>query len=475
MRMPAWSHPSLVATVLALGCGPKAGEDGGSGTEGTTDGDLSPSATCDAYLECASVVTPAELGPLLDTYGPEGSCWQSTQEVADQCEIACESGLAQLQMAFPDEAVCSDPVDDGTGTGGGTGDPVTEREVDIILVVDNSGSMGEEQAYLAEGIAGLVDVLDQATPPVDYRIAVTTTDNGNPWCQGTTPEAGAFRATSCLSRPTEFRFEGAVTIDAFDEACANQCTMADLGLSEPWLDVPNATGTPPAQVAETLRCMLPQGINGCGLESQLESMWKAIRRTETPDEASFGFHREGALLAVLLLTDEADCSYDYDWESIFLPDGNRVFWSDPDAPAPSSAVCWNAGVACQGGPVYSSCSAVDRDVDGNPATDPDDAVLYTLDRYVSQLAETGAYIMAIDGVGSDGSVTYADSLDDPQFQSDFGIGPGCESVAGRAVPPVRIHQLVEMTSGPGNERSVCDGGYGSALATFGNGILTRLP
>ena len=145
------------------------------------------------------------------------------------------------------------------------------------------------------------------------------------------------------------------------------------------------------------------------------------------------------------------------------------------APAPSSAVCWNAGVACQGGPVYSSCSAVDRDVDGNPATDPDDAVLYTLDRYVSQLAETGAYIMAIDGVGSDGSVTYADSLDDPQFQSDFGIGPGCESVAGRAVPPVRIHQLVEMTSGPGNERSVCDGGYGSALATFGNGILTRLP
>ena len=187
MRMPAWSHPSLVATVLALGCGPKAGEDGGSGTEGTTDGDLSPSATCDAYLECASVVTPAELGPLLDTYGPEGSCWQSTQEVADQCEIACESGLAQLQMAFPDEAVCSDPVDDGTGTGGGTGNPVTEREVDIIFVVDNSGSMGEEQAYLAEGIAGLVDVLDQATPPVDYRIAVTTTDNGNPWCAGGSP------------------------------------------------------------------------------------------------------------------------------------------------------------------------------------------------------------------------------------------------------------------------------------------------
>lgn len=466
--------------MLALGCGPKAGANDG-GTTDDTGGTLSPSATCDAYLQCASVVSPAELGPLLDAYGPSGTCWESTQDVADQCEVACDAGLEQLRMAYPDEAACSEQADDtaADGTGGGTGGEVTERAVDIIVVMDNSGSMGEEQTSLSMAISDLVDTLHGATPPVDYRIAVTTTDDGNPWCPSTTPEAGIFRASSCRARPTEFVFQGVGTIDAYDEACAQLCDLEELSLPDPWLDVPNATGDAISAEEATgiLACMLPQGINGCGFESQLESMWKAIQRTETDTETQFGFHREGALLAVLLVTDEADCSDNSAWETIFLPEGNRVFWSDPDSPAPSSAVCWNAGVACSGGGggSYDSCDAVDLDVNGSQTANPDDAVLHPIGRYIDQLDQAGAFIMAINGVESDGSITYADALADPEFQGDFGIGPGCSSTKGEAVPPVRIRQVIEAVSGGGNMRSVCTGSFSTWLSDFGSGILERLP
>lgn len=468
----------LATAVLALGCGPKPGAT--DGTTGDSGGELSPSAVCDAYLQCASVVTPEGLGPLLDTYGPDGTCWESTQDVADQCEIACDSGLEQLRMAYPDEAACGEQADgtaEDTGVDTDSGGGVTERAVDIIVVMDNSGSMGEEQQMLAQGIGGLVGVLDGADPPIDYRFAVTTTDNGNLWCQSTGAESGEFRATSCLGRQTDFIFNGAVTIDVFAEACESQCTLMDLGLSEPWLDVPNATGTglPADQVSDILSCMLPQGINGCGFESTLESLHRAIQRTETAGESQFGFHRDGALLAVLIVTDEADCSNNPAWETIFSPEGNRVFWSDPDAPAPSSAVCWHAGVACQGSGTYDSCTSVDLDVNANAAATDEDAVLYPIGRYVDELGGRGAFVMAIDGVGADGSVTYADSLSDPEFQSDFGIGPGCESAAGRAVPPVRMHEVIEAVSGPGYESSICAGGFSDGLTAFGEGIVERLP
>jgi hypothetical protein len=78
-------------------------------------------------------------------------------------------------------------------------------------------------------------------------------------------------------------------------------------------------------------------------------------------------------------------------------------------------------------------------------------------------------------VGLDGVPVYQPSLMDPQFQNDFGIGPGCESADGRAVPPVRQHELIETISGPGNEASVCADDYSSAFSTFAQGILGRLP
>lgn len=347
------------------------------------------------------------------------------------------------------------------------------REVDIIFVVDNSSSMGEEQGALATAIEELIEVLDGATPPVDYRIAVTTTDDGNPWCVSTEPEEGSFVSLSCLSRAPNFVFNGIETIDAFGIACSDACMLATLDLPEPWVDVQNisgATNVPGDEVVATLQCMLPQGIDGCGYEQPLESMRKAIVRSTTSGNDEFGFRRTGALLAVAIVTDEEDCSYNDNYESIFLPEGNRAFWSDPDAVTPTSAVCWNAGVSCSG----TDCVTADFDVNGNEISDPDAAVLWPMSRYVDLLESEGSYVVALDGVSSDSSVTYQEAAD-PDFQRSYGIGPGCESSAGPAVPPVRIREVVGTISGPLNEFSICAADFGPALTEFGNGILMRLP
>ena len=59
------------------------------------------------------------------------------------------------------------------------------KDVDILFVIDNSGSMGEEQGTLAANFASFIEVLERPEVKANYRIGITTTDNGNPWCDGT--------------------------------------------------------------------------------------------------------------------------------------------------------------------------------------------------------------------------------------------------------------------------------------------------
>lgn len=61
---------------------------------------------------------------------------------------------------------------------------VSVRKVDILWVVDNSGSMGPKQARLAANFNGFIQQLVNANPPIDFHIAVTTTDTDNPARRG---------------------------------------------------------------------------------------------------------------------------------------------------------------------------------------------------------------------------------------------------------------------------------------------------
>ncbi len=385
------------------------------------------------------------------------------------------------------------------------GPPLPTKLVDILFVIDNSGSMADEQEILAANFGRFVDMLEAPGVQANYRIGVTTTDNGNPWCAGTTPEGGALRATSCRGRLDEFVFAGTDPPEDKQTTCTEVCDLKNIPIiptrtdrdpwpkPRPWIEsLEGVTNLPQGVTAtEAFQCFGPQGINGCGFESHLESMYKALRRSEAPDEASFGFLRRDAVLAVVFVTDEVDCSHQNKWSDMFMPEGNRVFWADPEAEFPTSAVCWNAGVACTGGPgVYEECHAENYDIEGMPEATDDAAVLHPVQRYTKFLRDlehskqlfdpTKKVLVTVLGGVPEGYATgeelIYDEGTDLAFFDENGIGPGCSSPGGKATPPVRLRELAEHfeEDGQRNVYSVCGPDYIPALEAIAEAVTEQI-
>jgi hypothetical protein len=382
----------------------------------------------------------------------------------------------------------TDDTDDSDGdTDGDTDDIPAFEKVSILLVIDNSGSMGDEQAQVTTGIASLISALDGAG--LDWRIGVTTTDNGNPWCPAgtTTPENGELVMSSCRQRLNDFLFSDSV--DVQDIACNDICALQEFEVTpsttlsddeskpRPWLERTGGVSNVAEPYLDVVRCMLPQGVNGCGFESQLEAAYRSVVLSGTAGEPNYGFFEEGRLPVLVFLTDEVDCSHNSAWSDIFAADGNKAFWSDPSSQFPTSAVCWNAGVECTGDPSgYDSCEPVNKDINGNSDVSATDAVLYPVSGYIDRYAMMGAVVYGIVGVDDSGEPFYADTID-PSFQASFGIGPGCTGSADvTAVPPVRIRAVAEANA-PAEGRklySVCASDYEPTFADIGQSIVAQL-
>jgi hypothetical protein len=406
-----------------------------------------------------------------------------------------------------EEASSADETDGGPGDGdpgdgdddSGGGHPPSpaidgdgcQDAVDILLILDNSGSMGEKQSRLAQA---LVDPLlaPLELGGVDWRFAITTTDVGNLWCPPavTNPAYGHFQLRACNEHIDDFLF--GASVDMRDVACNDICayppgtihtlpstTAGDpVAKPRPWIESIGGVSNLPAELdlGAVAACLVPQGINGCGFEQPLEAMALALTHAANPGKPEGGFLRDDASLLVIIVTDEVDCSHAD--ESIFDPAGNRMFWSDPNDNFPTSALCWNAGVQCLGSPPdHDDCVSANFDTYGNPTT-PAQAMLHPIDRYVDLLTQieqgkraldpgADVGVLIIGGLGTDGQLHYTDT-DDPSFMYDFGIGPGCVAAGDDpnqpiwGLPPVRMREVGEaLSSQP--LASICAESYHDAL------------
>ena len=377
------------------------------------------------------------------------------------------------------------------------------KDVDILFVIDNSGSMAEEQALLSANFAAFIDVLEAPGVKANYRIGITTTDSGNPRCAGAkyTPEGGRLVLSSCVDRVAQGEFT--LVDQDFSFACDDFCGKADADVTikptktaldmearpRRWLE--NIEGQTNVEgfdsMVEAFQCYGPQGVAGCGFESHLESMYLSLASASDKASSNYGFIRDRAILSVVVISDEVDCSFNPATKDIFM--NNKVFWNDPaNDPAPSSAVCWNAGVRCEGaGPNYTECRAENYDIEGNPGAADADAVLQPINKYIAFLQsiedakkeidptqEVLVSLIAGVPVGYEkgaAPLVYEDSTN-PKFQADFGIGPGCILPSGdpmipdqTAVPPVRERQFAEAfeVADEPNLYSICQPDYSDAL------------
>lgn len=378
--------------------------------------------------------------------------------------------------------------------------------IDVVFVVDNSGSMGTLQLNLARSFGTLVEELqelrgDNGQPlRPDVNIMVTTTDMGHPLCTAFqppdyTPQNGAPVYSGCNARINRFTGISPTNPLVIEEACTENCP-ADIVPGNHFIHFDaDSSNVPNDDVTAALACIGPQGIDGCGYESPLEAMLQAANEGacwNNPEQngcdsdpewsgVTEGFLRDGATLAVVFFTDELDCSVQGpNGYSFFTDIENAIYWNiNPDlgAPQATSAVCRNAGVACSGNTgIYEACVATD-----NEALHP--VARYT--QYLDYLSQTREVVMlSLTGVppvvahnpeppyepvaGGAVDLLYREWIDAPYPAGDilpaewnqgqraankifeFGdIAPGCfgqddlGDTITQGLPPVRIREVCE--------------------------------
>jgi hypothetical protein len=221
-------------------------------------------------------------------------------------------------------------------------------KVDMLFMIDNSGSMAQEQARLGGQLADLVGVLtsgnknypnaarnadDTFTPAKSLHVGVVTSNLGSP------PGVSALASQLCGPDNGKSGGGGGIlqytgTVAAMDQVDANTMqkvkdripACAQVNQNPPYLafgrnagEVSTSDATALADGIFKFGCIATVGVNGCGIEQQLEAAWKALAPAEVTDfyppdttgkgtTVNNGFLRSDSVLAVVMVSDEDDCS-----------------------------------------------------------------------------------------------------------------------------------------------------------------------
>jgi hypothetical protein len=372
-------------------------------------------------------------------------------------------------------------------------------KVDLLFVIDNSGSMSEEQVKLSQQLPKLVRVLATGdrdgvpnadgqpdfTPVAslhlgvvssdlgvngqekvvscgDSSYAATEQDTGDPKTLFIKPhgDEGKLRHSSEVAvagvniqvnqspvRAIEPRPECAgVNVNRFLEFESNKSDVD--------------------QVARQFGCIAELGVNGCGYEQQLESMWRALAPSTdssfsgmstgqgAPSGYNAGFLRDDAILVVILVSDEEDCS---------SPDGSRgVLYRSNDSAA---------NVLCSRNP--GALHPISRYIDGLRSLKP---------RYPERIIFAGIVGVPLASASSAKTPDEILNLEDMKVVEEqpaggpLGLRPACVATngAGDADPARRMVELAKGFRENGVITSICEDDYGPALAVVIEKIAAKL-
>ncbi len=210
---------------------------------------------------------------------------------SDPCKPGCGPGF---QCFY---GVCTPGGDaDGADADADDGGGPTPGKVDLLFVVDNSGSMAEEQAMMTGAFPTLVGAL--FSPPTDPGTGdplYPAVEDLNVGVISTEMSVGPYAVTTCnrnddgrlLHTPNPLVGGCAASYPAFLHA---------------------TPATPGPDFAHDFTCIATLGTSGCGFEQPLAAMQTALTVHEAPGGADAAFLRADAALAIVVLSDENDCS-----------------------------------------------------------------------------------------------------------------------------------------------------------------------
>ncbi len=339
--------------------------------------------------------------------------------------------------------------------------PPTDQ-LDLLLMVDNSHSMADEQTSLVGQLPELFRALGSGdldgngvqdrTPFTSVQVGVVTSDMGVDGVPGV-PTCG-----------NVFGDDGLLQTAGHNSGC-----MAVYPSFLAW----DASSQPVDQLVADTSCVATVGTGGCGFEHQLESPLKALSPAAPTawtapgytaptfwlnaaphgDRENVGFVRAGSMLAIVVMSDEDDSSAQD--PSVYDPSS-----SDYPSPLNTRATLYPAAM-----------QPIRRYVDGflQLRQNPSRLAFFVLG---------GAPPDLVPGPGL--PIAWAPLVGDPAIRdprmvptvdpSGQNINTSCNSPEhGTAFPPVRMLQTahgLEMRGARVSIGSLCEADYSTAIASF---------
>ncbi|MBK7074630.1 MAG: hypothetical protein IPH44_20275 [Myxococcales bacterium] len=307
------------------------------------------------------------------------------------------------------------------------------RAVDLLYVIDNAGSAGEAQWEVALSFGALVATLAHGlgTQP-DLHVGVISTDLGT--------RGVYFGPCSPPGRPAGD--DGALLTNG----CAgiDGTFLRDVARADGGRDV-NYTGA----LADRFSCMARLGTGGCPFEAPLGALDRALEPGRNP-----GFLRPDATLAVVLVTNEDDCTFT---DPAFFDPASTTLGPR------TSFRCFEYGVRCDPDEPRTFGTHV-----GCHARD-DSPYLPSVATFVERLRARHPGPRAIVAAAVYGVVDAARTVEVvPDIENDPSrprLGYTCFGQAGWGLPPIRLADFIDAFGG--NAGRVCDGDQTDTMTTLG--------
>ena len=322
-------------------------------------------------------------------------------------------------------------------------DQTPPNAVDLLFVVDDSDGMAEEQAALVRGFPGLVSALRGARAGLpSLRVGVVSSNLGAPGSRLTECEQSARGHLQATPR-------------APAGGCAAEASNGRFLIALEGAARTNYTG----DIADAFACIAPLGTAGCGFEQHLAAARRALD-ADQPLEND-GFLRAEALLGLVVVADEDDCS---------VPVGSDLFEPSQTRYGPQRSFrCAEFGHVCGGAPPPRAgtstpllpCRSAESDGKLTPVSEfvRFFQTLKGVERVLVHVTAGPAIPYTVRGALDGAGVVLAPSCD----------GPGGTSAA----PAVRLGEFANAFGTLGSFASACDDST-AMLTRFGERIAQQL-
>jgi hypothetical protein len=316
------------------------------------------------------------------------------------------------------------------------------RDIDMLFVIDNSGSTQNKQDNFAANFPAFITALQMIPGGLpNVRIGVVTNDYG---------AGGALTANGCHDFGDNAAFQ------------INDTLGANCGLQPGAFWITGENLLPGRTLQQVFACMATRGTKGCGHEAQLQSARMALLPRMDRNPMNMGFLRPDAYLAVIFLTDEEDSS---------AAEGSGAFWMGPPPLGfADNARAVPAGHLCMGMPPAAAPLSVPlADCTANP--NPPPGTLVPVQDVVNDIKglkpghEEKIVVAAIAGwppPGAEAGARY--SL--VRTGGAIDLGKVCEQ-AGGGTPGLRIKAFLDSFKN-NTLQTICQASYAGALTAIGN-------